>query len=255
MSIKSELVGWGILGVGAFILITNADKIAAWIAGQFGDVTKTVTTIYEDVHKTVYDTGFDWGQKTKEGILDPIEEAGQQAGYFTQQEIVKPFYDFGVLVGSTQATVTNLGSNLLNNVFTGVYNWFDWTGKVGAAALTTALTGSRPELVTTVAAQEIPEAQIAPTISNTAVIQEWIPKILAEGEGKLGTVGGVTGIWLNYADSGFINNGSDFWSATSRVQNQPLFNIEDLGDPTIRRALEREIAARGGMIVLSENVV
>jgi len=252
MSIKESLIEYGILGVGAYLLITNADKIGAWLAGQVAPKAEEIKEAVDElIIEPTYDAGYNAGVWTKESILDPTYNAGYNAGVWTKENVTNPLFNLGVTVGSTQKTITDLGSNMLNNVFSSVYNWFDQTGRIGAAYVSSAL-GNTPELVTTVSAQEIPQAIIAPQISNTAVFTEWIPKILAEGSGRLGTIGGTTGIWLNYSNSGYVDQGSDYWSAVSRVQNQAIYNIEDISNPIVRRALEKEIAARGGAIVLAE---
>lgn len=35
MSLKTDIVGFGIIGVGAYLAITNIDKITGWLASQF----------------------------------------------------------------------------------------------------------------------------------------------------------------------------------------------------------------------------
>lgn len=119
-------------------------------------------------------------------------------------------------------------------------------GLLGAAYL---LTKKPVEAAAQAASEQEPIETTVETTAGTAVIEITSPRaavnsILAPGAFKIGTIGGLTGIWYNPSDTLDFN----WLQAVSAAQNQPLRDITS-AEPLIQQAVAAALAQSVGYIV------
>jgi hypothetical protein len=98
MSIKGDLILVGVLGAGAYLVVTNAGKISSWLGDQIGKglVLPAQTAI-------------------QEGIVQPVYDAGVAAGAWTRETITQPVYDAGVATGTVVREANDVFSTIVPN--------------------------------------------------------------------------------------------------------------------------------------------
>jgi hypothetical protein len=286
MNWKTEIIGIGVLAAAGYLIITNIGKISGWLGDViFKPAVQAINPVGVSVNEANPPTGNVIqdiaGQATGTAIgtlISPIPGGG--AILSPNNPIGGALLSGAIGIGGAinQATPAQT-ANVQSFVGTLIGNFEKSVGSIAGMffkdPIGTLTAAFNPPLVATISlpppatplpyttttttqyapgtANRNPEAIFAPIITNESEILAWIPKILAEGTGKLGTVGGLSGTWVNYSSTGFIQEGASYWSGVSEYQRQALRNI-DLWrtDPLIKRAIEKEIAERGGAIVIAE---
>jgi hypothetical protein len=88
MSLKSDLLILGAIGLGAYVVVANVKEIGGWIGGQITE------GIIEPIKKPVFEAGVQAGQLTQYYVIQPVFEAGYQTG-----KAVSGVHDTGVVTG------------------------------------------------------------------------------------------------------------------------------------------------------------
>jgi hypothetical protein len=106
MSWKSDIAVLGVIGAGAYLVITNSGKIASWLGDQIGSgLVKPAADAFQAVNPL-----------NPESIQNKAAfEAGQAAGTWTRETIIEPVYNAGVVTGQTVAAANDVFSTIIPN--------------------------------------------------------------------------------------------------------------------------------------------
>jgi len=150
MSWKSDVALLGGLGVVAFIAITNADKIGAWIRSQIPgvahEVVETAGGLITEIPKTVFDAGYDVG------VSSGLYGAGQSIGQ-AQQAANQAAYSAGEYLGAQTQNVSSM-----------LYGWGYGLGQATQSAISWAGSVLFPQTAP-LTDQEIIRAAISPALT------------------------------------------------------------------------------------------
>ena len=150
MSWKTDIALLGGLGVAAYLVISNADKIGAWIRSTIPsvahEVAETAGGLITEIPKTVFDAGYDVG------VSSGLYAAGQSIGQ-AQQAANQAAYSAGEYLGAQTQNVSSM-----------LYGWGYGLGQATQSAISWAGSVLFPQAAP-LTDQEIIRAAITPALS------------------------------------------------------------------------------------------